>query len=46
VKKRNGTLGGVAFYSGRVEVIVNIRPILSSERMLHKDYNRKCPVGK
>jgi hypothetical protein len=26
--------------------IVNDRPIFSSERMLHKDYNRKCSVGK
>jgi hypothetical protein len=26
--------------------IVNDRSILSSERMLHKDYNRKCSVGK
>jgi hypothetical protein len=25
---------------------VNDKPILSSERMLHKDYNRKCSVGK
>jgi hypothetical protein len=24
--------------------IVNDRPILSSERMLHKDYDRKCSV--
>jgi hypothetical protein len=24
--------------------IVNERPILSSERKLHKDYNRKCSV--
>jgi hypothetical protein len=22
------------------------RPVLSSERMLHKDYNRKCSVEK
>jgi hypothetical protein len=27
-------------------VIVNDRPILSSERMVHKDYNRKCSVKK
>jgi hypothetical protein len=26
--------------------IVNYTPILSSERMLHKEYNRKCSVGK
>jgi hypothetical protein len=26
--------------------IVNERDILSSQRMLHKDYNRKCSVGK
>jgi hypothetical protein len=26
--------------------IVNDRLILSSERMLHEDYNRKCSVGK
>jgi hypothetical protein len=26
--------------------IVNDRPILSSERMLHKDYNCKCSVEK
>jgi hypothetical protein len=26
--------------------IVNDRPILSSERMLHKDYDRKYSVGK
>jgi hypothetical protein len=26
--------------------IVNDRLVLSSERMLHKDYNRKCSVGK
>jgi hypothetical protein len=26
--------------------IVNDRPILSSERMLHKDYDHKCSVGK
>jgi hypothetical protein len=26
--------------------IVNDRPILSSKRMLHKDYDRKCSVGK
>jgi hypothetical protein len=26
--------------------IVNDRPILSSESMLHKDYNRKCSVEK
>jgi hypothetical protein len=25
--------------------IVNDRPILLSERMLHKDYGRKCSVG-
>jgi hypothetical protein len=25
--------------------VVNDRPVLSSERMLHKDYNRKCWVG-
>jgi hypothetical protein len=25
---------------------VNDRPIISSERMLHKDYNLKCLVGK
>jgi hypothetical protein len=24
--------------------IVNDRPILSSERMIHKDYNLKCSV--
>jgi hypothetical protein len=28
------------------EAIVNDRPILSSERMLHKDYNRRFSVGK
>jgi hypothetical protein len=27
-------------------VIVNDRPILSPERMLRKDYDRKCSVGK
>jgi hypothetical protein len=26
--------------------ILNDRPILSSERMLHKDYDRKCSVEK
>jgi hypothetical protein len=26
--------------------MVNVRPSLSLERMLHKDYNRKCSVGK
>jgi hypothetical protein len=26
--------------------IVNYRPMLSSEKLLHKDYNRKCSVGK
>jgi hypothetical protein len=26
--------------------IINDRPVISSERMLHKDYNRKCSVGK
>jgi hypothetical protein len=26
--------------------IVNDRLILSSERMIQKDYNRKCSVGK
>jgi hypothetical protein len=26
--------------------IANDRPILSSERMLRKDFNRKCSVGK
>jgi hypothetical protein len=26
--------------------MVNDRPILSSERMLYKDYNRKCAIGK
>jgi hypothetical protein len=26
--------------------IVNDRPILSSERMLYKDYDRRCSVGK
>jgi hypothetical protein len=26
--------------------IVNDRPIFSSERMLHKNYNRKYSVGK
>jgi hypothetical protein len=30
----------------RPAAIVNDRPILSLERMLHKDYNRKCLVGK
>jgi hypothetical protein len=30
----------------RPAAIVNNRRILLSERMLHKDYNRKCPVGK
>jgi hypothetical protein len=25
--------------------VVNDRPILPSEKMLHKDYNRKCSVG-
>jgi hypothetical protein len=29
----------------RPATIVNDRPILSSERMIHKDYNRKCSVG-
>jgi hypothetical protein len=26
--------------------IVNGRPILSAERMLHKDYDRKCSIEK
>jgi hypothetical protein len=26
--------------------IVKYRPIFSSERMLHRDYNRKCSVEK
>jgi hypothetical protein len=26
--------------------IVNDRPILSSERMLHNDYDRKCSIEK
>jgi hypothetical protein len=30
----------------RKAAIVNDRPNLSSERMLHKDYDRKCSVGK
>jgi hypothetical protein len=31
----------------RVSATIAIdRPILSSERMLHKDYDRKCSVGK
>jgi hypothetical protein len=30
----------------RPAAIVNDRPILSSERALYKDYNRKCSVGK
>jgi hypothetical protein len=30
----------------RPAAIVNDRPILSLERILHKDYNRKCSVGK
>jgi hypothetical protein len=30
----------------RASSIVNDRPILSSERMLHKDYERKCSVKK
>jgi hypothetical protein len=30
----------------RPAAIVNDKPILSSERMLCKDYNRKCSVGK
>jgi hypothetical protein len=29
----------------RPAAIVNDIPILSSERMLHKSYNRKCSVG-
>jgi hypothetical protein len=32
-------------WRGPVE-IVNVRPILSSKRILHKDYNRKCLVEK
>jgi hypothetical protein len=27
-------------------VFVNDRPLLSSEGMLHKEYDRKCLVGK
>jgi hypothetical protein len=30
----------------RPAIIVNDRPILSSERMLYKDYERKGSVGK
>jgi hypothetical protein len=30
----------------RSAVIVNDRLILSSERMLHKDYDRKCSIEK
>jgi hypothetical protein len=30
----------------RASNIVNDRPILSSERMLYKDYNPKCSVKK
>jgi hypothetical protein len=30
----------------RPAAIVNDRPILSLERMLHSDYNRKCSVEK
>jgi hypothetical protein len=30
----------------RPAAIVNYRPVLSSERTLHKDYNSKCSVGK
>jgi hypothetical protein len=30
----------------RVSSSVNDRPILSSERMLHKDYDSKCSVAK
>jgi hypothetical protein len=26
--------------------IVKVRPILSSERMLHKDYDRRCSIEK
>jgi hypothetical protein len=26
--------------------IINDRPILTPERMLHKDYDHKCSVGK
>jgi hypothetical protein len=31
---------------GESTAIVNNKPILSSERMLHKDYGYKCSVGK
>jgi hypothetical protein len=39
-----GTLTGLR-WRGPSE-IVNDRPILWSERILHKDCNRKCSVGK
>jgi hypothetical protein len=30
----------------RAAAVVNYRPNLSTERMLHRDYNRKCSVEK
>jgi hypothetical protein len=30
----------------RISSSVNDRPILSSERILHKDYDRKCSIAK
>jgi hypothetical protein len=30
----------------RSSIFIRDKPILSSQRMLHKDYNRKCSVGK
>jgi hypothetical protein len=30
----------------RPAAIADERPIFSSERMLHKDYNKKCSFGK
>jgi hypothetical protein len=30
----------------RPSIFIKDEPILSSERMLHKDFDRKCSVGK
>jgi hypothetical protein len=52
-KHRCETLGDSRIWDNKMGLrwrgpvaIVNYRPILLSERMLHKDYNRKCSVGK
>jgi hypothetical protein len=34
------------FWTFRSKAIANVKPILSDERMLHKDYDRKCSVKK